>query len=86
MYTPALMAFLHHLAAFTVVGALAAEVVLFKPPLTALQALKLQRVDLIFGIAATAVLVIVCAADGPGYRNHRPTLALSRRLPLHELP
>jgi putative membrane protein len=58
MYTPALMAFLHHLAAFTVVGALAAEVVLFKPPLTTFQALRLQRVDLTFGIAATALLVV----------------------------
>ena len=34
MYTPAIMAFLHHLSAFTVVGALVAEVVLFKPPLS----------------------------------------------------
>ena len=34
MYASALMAFLHHLAAFTVVAALAVEVALFKPPLS----------------------------------------------------
>ncbi|HUI60955.1 MAG TPA: DUF2214 family protein [Steroidobacteraceae bacterium] len=58
MYQSALMAFLHHLAAFTVVGALVAEVVLFKPPLSAQQALRIQRTDSIFGIAAGLLLVI----------------------------
>jgi putative membrane protein len=58
MYSSAVMAFLHHLAAFTVVAALAVEVALFKPPLSVLQARRLQRTDLIFGLAATAVLVI----------------------------
>ncbi|HXY76412.1 MAG TPA: DUF2214 family protein [Steroidobacteraceae bacterium] len=58
MYSSAFMAFLHHLAAFTTVGALAVEVALFKPPLTLLQARRLQVTDLIFGMAATAVLVV----------------------------
>jgi putative membrane protein len=58
MSTPALMAFLHHLAAFAVVGALAAEVVLFKQPLTVVQARRLQRADQIFGAAATVLLVV----------------------------
>jgi putative membrane protein len=58
MPASALMAFLHHLAAFTVVAALAVEVALFKPPLTVTQARRLQRADMIFGIAAGAVLVI----------------------------
>ena len=58
MYMPAIMAFLHHLAAFTVVGTLVAEVVLFKPPLTAVQALRLQRTDSLFGISAGVVLVV----------------------------
>jgi putative membrane protein len=52
------MAFLHHLAAFTLVGALAAEVVLFKLPLTVVQARRLQRADQIFGAAATVLLVV----------------------------
>lgn len=58
MYMPAVMAFLHHLSAFTVVGALVAEVVLFKPPLTVVQARRLQRVDSIFGISAGVLLVV----------------------------
>lgn len=58
MYTSALMAFLHHLAAFGLVGALAAEVVLFKPPLTVAQARRIQRADRIFGAAATVLLVV----------------------------
>src|ERR1700756_1669585 len=58
MYSSAAMAFLHHLAAFTVVAALAVEVALFKPPLTVLQARRVQRTDLIFGIAAGVVLAV----------------------------
>jgi putative membrane protein len=72
MYTPAIMAFLHHLAAFTVVGALVAEVMLFKPPLTVTQARKLQRVDSVFGVSAGVLLVVgllrvVYFEKGAGY-------------------
>ena len=52
------MAFLHHLAAFTLVAALAVEVALFKPPVTVVQARRLQRTDLIFGVVAVVVLVV----------------------------
>ncbi len=58
MVAPALMAFLHHLAAFSLVAALGVEVALFKPPLSVSQARRLQRTDLIFGVAAGAVLII----------------------------
>jgi putative membrane protein len=58
VYTSAIMAFLHHIAAFTVVGALVAEVVLFKPPLTVVQARRLQRTDSIFGLSATVLLIV----------------------------
>lgn len=58
MYSSAVMAFLHHLAAFTVVAALAVEIAMFKPPLSPVQARRLQRTDLIFGLSATAVLII----------------------------
>jgi putative membrane protein len=58
VYTSALMAFVHHLAAFTLVGALAAEVVLFKPPLTIVQARRAQRADQVFGAAAIVLLVV----------------------------
>ncbi len=58
MYWPATMAFLHHVAAFGLVGALTAEVVLFKPPLTVTAARRIQRADLVFGATAGALLVI----------------------------
>jgi putative membrane protein len=58
VYASALMAFLHHLAAFTAVGALAIEIAVFKPPLTTARARYLQRVDLVFGIAAGVVLIV----------------------------
>jgi putative membrane protein len=52
------MAFLHHLAAFTLVAALAVEVAMFKPPLSVLQARRLLRTDNLYGVAAVAVTVI----------------------------
>jgi putative membrane protein len=58
MYSSALMAFLHHLAAFAVVATLAVEVAMFRPPLTLQQARRLQRTDLIFGLSALAVLIV----------------------------
>ena len=75
MYAPALMAFLHHAAAFTVVAALAVEVAVFKPPLTAPQAQRLLRTDTIFGVAAGVVLVVgllrvAYFEKGPGYYWH----------------
>jgi len=75
MYSSAVMAFLHHLAAFTVVAALAVEVALFKPPLSLLQARRLQKTDNIYGAAAAAVLIIGMLRvsyfeKGPGYYWH----------------
>ena len=58
MYSSALMAFVHHVAAFTLVAALAVEVALFKPPLTAMQARRLLGTDMIFGVSAGLVLVV----------------------------
>lgn len=75
MYLPALLAVLHHFAAFTVVATLAIEVALFNPPLSLLQARRLQRVDLVFGVAAAAVLIAGLARvtwfeKGPTYYWH----------------
>jgi putative membrane protein len=58
MYSSALMAFLHHVAAFTLVAALAVEVALFKPPLSLAQARRLLRTDNIYGASAGVVLVV----------------------------
>jgi len=75
VYAAALMAFLHHFAAFTVVAALAVEVALFKPPLSLVQARRLLRTDVIFGAAATVVLIVGLLRvgffeKGPSYYWH----------------
>jgi putative membrane protein len=54
----ALFAFLHHLAAFTLVGALAVEFVLIRDELTASRARTIQVVDAVFGISAGVLLVV----------------------------
>jgi putative membrane protein len=53
-----LFAFLHHLAAFTLVSALAIEFALIRGELTLASARRLQVTDLVFGIAAGTLLVI----------------------------
>jgi putative membrane protein len=50
-------AFLHHLAAFTLVAAVAIEFVLLRDELTLRRARTVQVVDLIFGISAGVLLV-----------------------------
>jgi len=54
----ALFAFLHHLAAFVLFAALFTELVLIKGELTAWSARKILRFDLIYGIAATVVVIV----------------------------
>lgn len=53
-----LFAFLHHIAAFALIAALAVEFVLIKEALTVTIARKLLVADMVFGAAAGAVLVI----------------------------
>lgn len=54
----ALVAFLHHAAAFTLVAALAVELVLLRGTLTAQRARQIRLADLVYGISAALVLVI----------------------------
>ena len=54
----ALFAFLHHLAAFTLVAALAVEFVLLSGELTVRRARQLLGADLVLGASATALLLI----------------------------
>jgi len=54
----ALFAFMHHLAAFTVMGALVTEHVLFAPTIGASEARKLQRIDLAYGVAALVLVAV----------------------------
>lgn len=53
-----LFAFLHHLAAFTLVSALAIEFVLIRQELTLASARRLQVTDAVFGAAAGILLVV----------------------------
>jgi putative membrane protein len=55
----AIMAFLHHLAAFTLVGTLIYEHTAFRKDITFAEARRLQRMDLVYGISAGVVLIIV---------------------------
>lgn len=53
-----LFAFLHHLAAFTLVGALAVEFVLIRQEITRPAAMRLLVSDTVLGASATALLVV----------------------------
>ena len=54
----AIMAFLHHLAAFTLTGTLIYELIAFRKDLTLAEARRLQRVDIAYGISAAVVLIV----------------------------
>ncbi len=56
--TSAIMAFLHHLAAFTLVGVLIYEHTAFRKDLTLVEARRLQRMDILYGISAGVLLVV----------------------------
>src|ERR1700746_3894502 len=53
-----LFAFLHHLAAFTLVSAVAVEFVLIRQELTAGSARRLIATDAVLGVAAIVLLVV----------------------------
>jgi putative membrane protein len=53
-----LFAFFHHVAAFTLVGALAVEFALIRGELTLSTARRLQVTDIVLGIAAGLLLVV----------------------------
>jgi putative membrane protein len=56
--TSAIMAFLHHLAAFTLTGAIIYEHITFRKDLSLAEARRIQMMDIIYGISA-GLLVIV---------------------------
>ena len=55
---PALFAYLHHLAAFSIVASLIAEHILLTEPLSPSLARKILTLDLIYGIAAGLLLSV----------------------------
>ena len=69
------MAFLHHVAAFALVAALTAELVLLKSELSAATMRKIVRTDMIVGLSAGVVLLVGLARvfhfeKGAGYYFH----------------
>ncbi|MGI9024540.1 MAG: DUF2214 family protein, partial [Burkholderiaceae bacterium] len=75
MATSALFAFLHHLAAFTLVSAIVVEWLLMRNELTAQNARQLARADAFLGASATAILVIgalrvMYFEKGPSFYMH----------------
>ena len=58
MMMPALMAFLHHLAAFALVAAIVVEFVLIREEITLRTARRLQVADMFVGISASALLIV----------------------------
>ncbi len=56
--TSVIMAFLHHLAAFTLVGALIYEHTAFHKDMTLAEARRLQRMDTVYGVSAALLLIV----------------------------
>jgi putative membrane protein len=58
MVTTALMAFLHHLMAFTLVACVVYEFIAYRKGLTLEEARRIQRADLMYGISAGLLLIV----------------------------
>ncbi len=58
LWTSGIMAFLHHLAAFTLTGAIIYEHITFRKDLSLAEARRIQIMDILYGVSA-GVLVIV---------------------------
>jgi len=71
----ALMAFLHHSFAFTLVACVVYEFIAYRKGLTVEEARRIQRTDLIYGISAGLLLTVGLLRvyffeKGPNYYNH----------------
>jgi uncharacterized membrane protein len=74
-----LFAFLHHLAAFTLVAALAMSLTLIRQELTRARARRLQVTDILLGISAGLSLIVgLCRVfffkKGADYYFHKPCI------------
>ena len=56
--TTALMAFLHHLFAFTLVACVVYEFIAYRKGMTIDEARRIQRADLMYGISAGLLLIV----------------------------
>ena len=58
MVTTALMAFLHHLMAFTLTACLVYEFIAYRKNMSIEEIRRIQRVDLVYGISAGLLLIV----------------------------
>jgi len=56
--TSGIMAFLHHVAAFTLVGSILYEHTTFRKDLSLVEARRIQRMDILYGISAGLVVIV----------------------------
>jgi len=56
--TSAIMAFLHHLAAFTLTSAIIYELATFRKGLSLAEARRIQRMDIAYGISAGFIVIV----------------------------
>lgn len=76
-----LVAFLHHLAAFTLVSSLVAEMVLIRQPLSLSTAKSLRTLDSIYGVSAMLIVVmgilrVIYFEKGTAYYLHNHAFML----------
>lgn len=77
MVTTALMAFLHHILAFTLVACVVYEFIAYRKGLTMEEARRIQRADLLYGISAGLLLIVGLLRvyffeKGPAYYGNNP--------------
>jgi putative membrane protein len=77
MLVDALLAWLHFLCIFTLVGALAAELVLYRREMRLTRLSQLQRIDAFYGISAglvvlSGVLRVTLGLKGAAFYMHNP--------------
>lgn len=77
MVTTAVMAFLHHLMAFTLVACVVYEFIAYRKGLSFEEARRIQRADLIYGISAAFLLIVgvlrvIYFEKGPAYYTNNP--------------
>jgi putative membrane protein len=77
MITTVLMAFLHHLMAFTLVACVVYEFIAYRKGLSIEEARRIQRADLMYGISAGLLLIIGLLRvyffeKGPAFYGNNP--------------
>ena len=77
MWLDALLAYLHYISIFTLIGFLTAEAVVLRPDMTPEIRKRLGRYDAVYGVAAVAVVVtgvlrVIYGAKGYAFYVHNP--------------